>query len=360
MIPSSIKEYLGIACGTLMGDEPTQLEVMVPELLPMVDGSVEKETKTSKKTITMLNSARGGSSTTTVDVSDTITCEYLGLRTGMSMPNIHIGEQVRVINIVGNSTFYWAPLGRDDNLRKTEHLKIAIANKPTTEDPLDNDHMYFLEMDTREGKRKIHVHTSAGTEEEVTYDLLIDTDKSEVSIIDSKGNGFILKSKEFYWKLYNSEEEHGSFFEIDKDNIHLHAVDTYKVTCKHFIRESEEDEKITTKLRDVDVETAEVHTVPVFGISGGILVGGSVGLGTAPPGDASGASAPSENTCKEDMAFKSNVDISKKLNVTSSIDCKSSITALGEVKALPVGIKLGLHKHIGNMGAPTTPPVPGL
>ena len=375
MIPSSIREYVGIACQTLMGDEPSDLEVMVPEFLPMVEGSVDQEAKTQNKTMKVLNTAKGGKSIASVKVSDTITCEYLGCRTGMSMPNVYLGEQVKVINLEGNSTFYWVPMGRDDHIRKTEHLKIRVADKPKQQDPLDDDHSYFFEMDTREGKRKIHIHTSAGTEEEVTYDLLIDTDKSEVSLIDSKGNGFILKSKEFYWKMYNSEEEHGSFWEMDKDNIHLHAVDTFKVTSKNYVRETEETDKITTPdyernsttkevvntpLRDVNVDTAEVHNVPVMGVNGALGVSSSVSFGASVGGAASSASAPGSNECKDDMTFKSNVNVKQGVNVTGSVDVKGGIAAFGDVKATPVGIKLALHKHIGNMGAPTTPPVPGL
>lgn len=368
MIPSNIREYIGIACQTLLGDEPTTLEVMIPEFLPMVEGSVETEAKTSNRTIKVLNKAKGGKSVANVKVSDTISCEYLGGRTGMSMPNIHLGEQVKVINIEGNSTFYWAPMGRDDQIRKTEHVKIKVANKQKQQDPLDDDHTYFFEMDTREGKRKIHIHTSAGTEEEVTYDLLIDTDKSEVSLIDSKGNGFKLESKEFKWRMWNSEEEHGSFVEIDKDNIHMHAVEEFKITAKHYVRTTEEDDTITTvqytrntdtetvktKVRDVIAETAELHTVPAFGISGSVIAGGAVSFGTSPGSAASSMSPASANEVKGTMNFK------KDVNVTGDVDCKGGISALGDVKATPVGIKLALHKHIGNMGAPTTPPVPGL
>lgn len=398
----SFNEYIGISAQTILDNYPVDLEVFIPDLLPMMEGDVDESTvdDVKKLDISINNLAAEGTSTVKVTPSNTFKCHYLGLRTGMSMPNIYLGEQVRVLQFKNTSQFYWAPLGRDDSIRKVEHLKIHVANKKETVKNIDDDTTYFIEMDTREGQRKIHIHTSAGTDEEVTYDLLIDTDKSEVSLLDSLGNGFHLMSKEYWMKLFNSEEEHGSFIEIDKDNIHAHAVDTYKVTCKHYIRESEEDDTITTKVTtresttsidthtaantlnadDTDVTntteqtittetqtinstdrlinsetehytigTATLYTVPVFGISGGLLLGGFIGAGSAPPGSPGGMSAPSSNEISEDLTTK------KKING------QGDIVTTGEVTGK--GVSLSTHTHTGDGDASppalTTSPTPG-
>jgi len=346
---ASFSEYIGIAAQTLMGDDPVDLEVIIPDLLPMLEGDVTEEdlNENTKKSISVQNYAIDSVSETTIKPSSTFKCKYLGIRTNMSMPNIHLGEQIRVFHFKNTDQFYWAPLGRDDAIRKTEHLKMKIANKKVTNGELDDDTTYFIEMDTRSGQRKIHIHTSSGTDEEVTYDLLIDTDKSEVSLLDSNGNGMHWKSKEYWMKYFNNN---GCFHEIDKDNIHHHAVDTYKVTAKHYVRETEEDDTITTQVtkrvssdsietettsdkltaetQQNDVSTATLYTTPVFGISGALLLGGALssGAGSVPATPAALASAtPSAN------------------EVIGDVGVTGKVTASDEVTGN--GVELSTHDH---------------
>lgn len=380
---SCFKEYLGIAAQDLMGDDPVDLEVFVPELLPMLEGDVDETLveNEDKREIELKNLAVDGIATTNITVSNTFKCKYLGIRTNMSMPNIHLGEQIRVFQFKDTSQFYWAPMGRDDSIRRTEHLKIKVANKPKTEGELDDDHVYFFEMDTREGQRKIHIHTSNGTEEEVTYDLLIDTDKSEVSLLDSNGNGIHLKSKEYWMKAFNSEEEHGCFWEIDKDNIHMHAVKEYKVTCDTYVRESTTSDTITTKKTTREsTDTIDTHTkanalvaddtdetttgaqkvtaqtqdnqIPktlysgVVGIGGALLIGGSLAAGTSPGTDVSAIPTSPANEVAEDMTFK------KKINGEDDIVTTGEVTA----KSDSTDIDLSTHTHTGDGASPTPGP----
>ncbi len=381
MITSKIREFIGVACVTLMGDNDLVLPVMVPELSPMTTGTVEEGDEPSERKLTLTNSAPKGVGTANLKVSNTIECTYLGNGHNGSPPNIHIGEHVMVFNFGNTSEFFWAPLGRDYQQRRTEHLKLRVANKPKNTDELTDDTSYFIEMDTREGQRKIHIHTSAGTEEEVTYDVKIDTDASTMEIVDSVGNGWKLDSNERHIRTWN---ETGSYLDMNKKDIHHHAVENYTVTCINYLLQAEDTITTETKVTKhtssesienntkattnnssdtIDNNTAkETNTVtdkvitttkeneltatikdttttadqeitatgkvsittPFVGISGSLGVGGFVGGGTG----GLPAAAPTENK----MAQK--LTIENELKTTGKIETDDKIVAGADIEAL--------------------------
>lgn len=259
-------EYVGIATHDLPGDytEPknTILEVIVPELTPMLQDKIEG-VEIETKRVSVENTALGGKSETTIRLSETVTCEYLGTRSNHSIPNIHRGEQVIVYRLGETSRFYWKEMGRDDKIRTTEHLKIHIANKKTRLDELNEDTSYFFEMDTREGRRKVHIHTSKGTDEAVAYDVLINTDDNTLEIVDTIGNGIKLESNPdgiSKWAAWNKE---GSKIELEGKKA---LVDT--------------PTEVEIRTPTTNINASNTNISGNLSVGGKTSVGGSVSLGS--------------------------------------------------------------------------------
>jgi hypothetical protein len=259
-----IREYIGISCETHLSDDVNFLEVLIPEFQPAVDGKVKPGQALDVRKVKVENQAKRGKSSTEVKLSNTIKCAYLGSGANRTPPNIHIGEQVKVIHYSGSEYFYWCPLGRDDNLRTTERLTFRVANKKKQKDALTEDTSYFVEMDTRKGKRKIRIHTSSGTGEKVEYDLTIDTEKSKVILKDSVGNGLSIDSLLSVVEMHNNA---GSSVTMDKTNIVVKSVQSISAISDVV--------NVTSKIANVTSSTSVNVTTPVVNIVGVINSSGN-------------------------------------------------------------------------------------
>jgi hypothetical protein len=274
-------EYVGIAAQTLMGDGDTDanifLEVMIPELVPTAKGDVNNTTDEEVISSTVNNSAPSGKKSSHVKISETIKCEYMGHRSNGSIPNIHLGEQVIVYQIGYTDRYYWKEMGRDDSIRTTEHLKLRIANKTKTVEDLNDENTYFIEMDTREGKRGIHISTSKGTGEKCEYDIKINTDDSTVEIKDDIGNSCKLSSKDHRWLMKNAS---GSSFDMHKEDATLITPKTVKVISP----------EVT-----INAEKSVLVNSPLTTINGHLLLTGLFTTNGAYPGSDSGNACISGN-----------------------------------------------------------------
>ena len=185
------KQYIGIALDNLMDDTTTSLRVWIPELSPFTTEDPADETSVTTKATNFAPNTKAKFDLTAVSY---VVCEFYNNNSNFSRPNIHKGEQVEVYVFEENGEYFWDSIGRDDKLRTTEHVKIRIANKKSQLDPLDDDHSYFIEIDSRKGLRKIQFHTSKGTDEAVAYDLVFDIENSMFGVQDSVGNSIVLDS----------------------------------------------------------------------------------------------------------------------------------------------------------------------
>jgi len=222
MIPQGkITAYIGIARTAIENNNDRILEVYVPELLPFKTGIMKKNDKPEQKVITLM-SPDNVPVIGKVQLTDTIQCEYMGLSTNNDVPDIHVGEQVVVLNVAGTEKFYWVPLGRDDNLRRVEHYRISIADEQKTVKELNDDNTYFFEMDTRKYKRVI-ISTSKSDGEKFRYKIEIDAKANTVIIQDDDGNFFKLDSN---IPMLIMQDKPGCKVQICDKNINIFAVDT--------------------------------------------------------------------------------------------------------------------------------------
>jgi hypothetical protein len=216
---SKWREYIGIASETVTTKNQIILHVICPEISPFLSGPIEPVTEKVK--VTIENTAYGEASEREILVKNTIKAVYLG-GTNHEVPDIHIGEQVRVLNYLGSDTFYWIPIGRDDARRLTEHHRTYCANKKRPDDPLDDDHQYYVEIDTRYVKG-VRIHTGTSNDETYAYDFNIDTTANTVTLKDSNGTQLMLVSND---QKIIAENKLGTKIELINENINITAIDT--------------------------------------------------------------------------------------------------------------------------------------
>jgi len=315
---ATIRTYIGYAIGTNMGDADRELEVMVPDFAPTAEGVVDNEYVPDTIDVDVTNTVIGGKSRASVTISETIKCTYFGGRSNISIPNIYRGEHVLVHNM-GNDVFYWEELGRDDAIRTTEHLVLHVANKhrPDTTDALTPATMYTISMDTREGKRGIRIHTSAGTDEPVTYDINIDTDKSIVETIDSLGNGQRLASNPNGVSTWHTWNKEGSSVILEGTNITVNGPDTHTTNSPTVT--------VNCHVTTVNAGSSVSINTPVTNISGDVAIGGSLAVACA--GGSGTARFAGKIIGDADIAMAGNIAISGNLSAGGDGAYGGNVTA---------------------------------
>ena len=169
-------EYTGIALDTLMDNDTKDLRVWIPELSPFTQEDPSEDLTTTSK---VKNIASNTKYQANLKVVSYVVCEYYG-NTKISRPNVHVGEQVRIFMYEDNNIYFWDVIGRDDELRTVEWTRYMISDKPTQLAQLIPHLSYYVEMDTRTGQRKAHIHLGQGTGEKVGYDLTFNMEASTV------------------------------------------------------------------------------------------------------------------------------------------------------------------------------------
>jgi len=187
---SNLHSWIGIVAADKAHDAVT-ISVMIPELTPVASGTVDVATSTQSVSLTDI---KGNTINSSVTTGNTITAYYFGGRTNSKYPpDVVKGEQVRITKLSNSDRYYWESMGRDDKLRKTEIHRIEVANRSKFEDPMDDDHTYSAEIDTR-GNQHIRLQTSKGNGEKFTHVLKLDAKNSQIQLSDDAGNSLVIDS----------------------------------------------------------------------------------------------------------------------------------------------------------------------
>lgn len=205
--------------GTAVEDKVSNsriLKVQEKGTLPFVDGEVDDHDGVESFS---LENESGEEENVDITLSNFIPCEYFGgfgLSNRSFPPDVVKGEQVLIIKNADSDLRYWLSLGRDDNYRKNEILRMAVSNRQDLSEDLDDNNTYFIEMDTKFAKRiRIKLNNSDG--EDHSYELNIDGKNSKASLSDDIGNKFLLESNVPRIKMQNSS---GSLIDLnDKDGL---------------------------------------------------------------------------------------------------------------------------------------------
>lgn len=295
MIDSKINKYIGYAAETIIVDNGSVLEVLVPEFSPMVTND-QPNTKSGERSVKFFNIETNVIEELNFNTSDTIECQYMGHLTNRSIPNIHAGERVMVLNVDGTDEYHWMSLDKDDHIRTVEHLKIRISDKPNQTDPLTDDNSSYLEIDSRPGQRGFRIRLGHGTMAKFAYDIYVDQETGTMELKDDVGNGIRLlsgdpegttmsgaaheklratmdkdiasktrdggkapKSKPWPAKVEPSiraYNNYGSYVDIIGNVIRAHADEQVHVTTKHALVEATDDCIINTNVSEVNATTS--------------------------------------------------------------------------------------------------------
>ena len=209
---TSQREYHGYAAAD-KDNGSRVLYVYCEELLPFVSGEIRATTVASNISTTDGKNKFTGSATT----KNFIKCTYRddsGTNNAFP-PDIRRGEQVRIFNIGDTDQWYWAPTGRNDSARRTEHKRIAISDTLQNNPDLDDNNTYYFEMNTRTDQ-KIEFSTANSNGEKFRYKFIISPKNSTITLCDDGGNLLLIESAVPRISLINSSN---SMIQMDGVNI---------------------------------------------------------------------------------------------------------------------------------------------
>lgn len=197
--------HYGVAAETI--DEKSNktgiLKVICPELTPFYSGSVKPK---EEDIVFAAEDVWGTKQASKVKTTNVIEAVYLGSTSNISMPDIHEGEQVKILQYGNDDTYYWSTFRRDENLRKREHFRISCANKSSRLGELNDNNTYYVEVDTRPGQKNITISTNKNDGESFAYKLNIDCVKNTASLNDDVGNKLFIDSNKARVLLENAEK----------------------------------------------------------------------------------------------------------------------------------------------------------
>jgi len=107
-------------------------------------------------------------------------------------PDVYKGETVQIYRYADTDEYFWSDIMREPSLRKKERVIYAISNIPDKKGIQTLETSYFVELSTKD--KRVHLHTADNDGELCTYDIIIDTSKGNLTILDGKGNIVTLDS----------------------------------------------------------------------------------------------------------------------------------------------------------------------
>ncbi len=233
------------------------IEVYCPDLAPfasteLIPNHYQVEIKDENDVISKLK------------ISNLVRCVWKG-QSNWYPPDIAVGEQVLVEVDEATQTFYWSAIGRDDRLRYRESVRLYCINKDRLQDPIDESHTYFFEMNSLDDGKYIILQTNkvAGLGdspivEPFTYRFKIDTKTGSVLLTDDIGNTFFLESEEHRITLTNADN---SQLILSKKDIYLNSEQSITFHTKNINYICENENKYVEKNVDTTIDGNETIVI---------------------------------------------------------------------------------------------------
>jgi len=200
---------VGIAAQNKAATE-RNLEVFPVETIPFADGEITDNLSESQ-----VDGKKSDGTAFTDKVKTTASLKAQWLRFGhdnrLTAPDVRRGEWIMLYQFGDTDKYYWMTLQDDSKLRRLETVIYGWSGSSVEGDPVDHDHMYYLEVSTHKGL--VSFHTSKVNGEFCTYDVQINTKDGAVTIQDDLGNVIFMDSAQHRLYMKNTDE---SFFDMDK------------------------------------------------------------------------------------------------------------------------------------------------
>lgn len=200
-------------------EKDSQEILVVPlEFIPLFSGEIT--TAIDNQTVEQENYF-GETYTVTLNRGMFVKAIWLGDTNRVTPPDVCKNEQVKLYSIGNSERYYWEPMGRDDQLRRTETIvhRVAASGAGKDEDiRLTQDNSYTVTIDTFD--QHITLKTSTDNGEYTGYTLQFNTREGNVTLLDGEGNVIQLDSANTKITILNKE---GTFLEASGRNLQFHA-----------------------------------------------------------------------------------------------------------------------------------------
>ena len=255
----------------------TSVKVWPYEILPILDGVVSAELDEWHNGGIDHNAKEWE---VTLKTGHWLECEWFHDETNrVTPPDLKRREKVTIWRVADSHRYYWTTDGREDHLRRLEHVVKAYSDVPpsTLEDvELTGDNCYTHTVSTRDGL--IHWRTAKTNDEDFLYDLIIDTKNNFAMLTDDTLNRFSIDSTERIVRMENAD---GTFMEMNKENIigyapnnwQMEAVEGITFKCKTFNLTATDSVTVDTKAFKVTASSSFKVDSPESSFTGNVNVG---------------------------------------------------------------------------------------
>lgn len=272
----------------------------------------------------------------------------------LTAPDVRVGSKVALYKFNDDDQFYWTTWGIGNESFRLEHVLYAWNANPHTDRnaPFSFEDYYTLVFSTRH--QEVVFKTTQANKEPVAYRLGFNTRNGTWALTDTEKNAFALDSLKHSWVMRNRE---GSIFNINRKDISLinkgtqlfdaaksinMKTDKFFVKCNDFVMNAGTmkvtTDSLTMEAKKTDWKGDSINIVcPTTSIKGNVGIQGNLGVAggmscSAGPGGSGGTLATSGGIKAQDVV-ESDVDV------------------------VAAGVSLKNHKHTGNKGSPTSPPI---
>ena len=199
------------------GDPLGKIKVQAPEKDPFSFGGIEHK---EEDVFITAQDVWGHRSVSSIKTSNTVTASFFGGNSGISIPDVVNGEQILLVTYGQSGVYYWLPVKKDEHLRTNEHYRISCMSDPQRIKQPSDDNTYFMEINSKKGKKKIHFKTSKKDGEAYIYEFLVDAIKNTVEIKDDQGNMLFIDTAGKITRIINAD---GTKVEANAKNLLLYA-----------------------------------------------------------------------------------------------------------------------------------------
>ena len=275
-------------------NEDTCVGFYIPKLLPLVDAtSGPVETDESIDSSIFANDVSVPSS---VKTTNYIKSAYNG-RANFSQPIIALGETAHIFFFNNDYKLpRYTDAYNDERRRKTDILRMYVNSKDDSDNEKDP---YYIELNSVDGFIKIHTGTDNG--ESHSYDQIIDTKNSKISIQDDDGNSIVLSTEDKQIVATNSSNSTIDIVDkdinikcdgdisIDCDNmkvktksgVTIEAGTKIEMKCPKMTINADTMFELTTAMFKGSVSSMTQYQTPTFLVSG-VIAAPTVGMSPSP------------------------------------------------------------------------------
>jgi phage baseplate assembly protein gpV len=109
-----------------------------------------------------------------------------------SAPDVVANETVILFKYADVDEYFWTTIFREKNIRRLENVLYSYSNLATGLKEFDMKSSYWVNVNTK--AKVVQLHTSDNDGEHCTYDVIIETKKGVLTVIDGKKNYIEMKS----------------------------------------------------------------------------------------------------------------------------------------------------------------------